>query len=560
MQLMESEPEPVESLNPKCPRWLAELCGACLRKRPEDRPGFAEVLEALECQRFRSPWPRLGLVFGAVGVLVLLSVLLWASQDRDQPALELAPVPAVTGAQTLKLEGRLVDARPAYVLFGRQRVPVDSAGHWLVTLDKLKEGAHEYQVLAVDEAGKRSQPETVRFRVDRTAPHLKLEELKEQAGQLIFKGFVSEPNVTLSFEGQAVALKGRFFHFRRPWSSLKDLTFKLADSVGNVAEVKPEALFVVGGRYASLRAAIKKAPSGGKIVLGAGRHRVGELELDRDLQLLGRVGQRQKCELVGRLKMRLGVRLELKSLSLVPVKAGARILELSQGARLDMTDCQFRSFGDASILAKGTKKRSSEIKLQGCQLAQDFKSVVRGRFVKLYAEDCDFVGVGTTLMSAEVREGLLQLEDAVSEFQRCRFSGALNNGVRLVRSTASLADCLFEKSGGAGLHATDASQVRFERCRFVRNLRSGLQVWARSSVEVFDCRFINNGSTRGRGFSRFAVVLNFSRAKIHRSLFERHEGEVVVNNGRLEIRDCQFKDEAKGRFVKTGKARIDRGR
>lgn len=555
MSVLESRPEPIETYNSKAPAWLTQLCLRCLQKDPKQRPTMTEILAAFDRRRVRSRKP---IIIVASALIALMTLLLWSGMEANPaPTLQLDEYPRVTSSRVLTLSGRVIADQPGHVMLNSRRIKLEPEGRWAVRLKGLREGSHEYKLRAVSEHGQESALQTIVVTVDRTPPSISLEPPEMSGGFLVLRGWVSEPDSQLLFEGERVPIKTQRFHYKRSVQSLDDLTFEVQDRLGNKSLSRVPKFFVLGGQNKSLRSLLNSAPDHSTILIRPGSYRIEASSIRQPLRLVGLPLQRRTCRLTGSIVVEGRGQLLVQDMVLQSARPSAPMLSVNPKGSLKLKSCVLLSDKAEVILGRGQQNQFAELIVEDCQFNGARKSAIRGQFLDLVAEKSDFYGKEAPFKDADHENGLVTVRHSKTQFRHCKFLNSPNHGVKLYQSTATFEACSVQNSAGCGVYATHESQVQLNNCQLSRNFWCGVQIWTRCQMSMNDCKLSENGTLAGSAHARHAVVIiDQSKATVRRSQFESHQLDFFVEASRLKLKECTFKDQIKPRITKRRRSKV----
>jgi len=573
--LVSSEPESARVLRPDLPRWLTELCSACLRRRQGDRPNMEVVAAALESRSFRRAWVGRGAALGfgllGVGAVAIIIALSFFERDREAPRIVLgSSTLQVKTSGPVELRGKVLDEAPAWVEISgagaRRRVTTEADGSFRARLI-IGAGRHALTLIAGDVSGNRSAPSVLTVRVDTQPPLLRLKPVLVEAEGLLLEGSVDEESV-VRVNGELVSLvkaEAKFeFRARISFESLRsDLSVEAVDMLGNRAVWSSPRFLVVGPRcrYRSLRGAIAAAPEGATVALCPGRYR-GNVELrDRSLNLLG-LGARSEVQIKGRdYVFRVhGQRLTLRNLKLETGTAAGALIEVNEAeARLD--DCLVIARGAFGIVLRGSAKKRARLVLRRTELKRSQGAAIKASRADLLLENCQFLGSARALLAgvagAMLREAAtVQLASgSVGRFLHCEFLHSLDRALSLRNSRGEMRECKIFDARFSGLSVGN-SRLLMDRCALGRCGVFGIGSLGKSRLRILSSVIEANGCrSRNKVWQVGLYLRPGGVAELHETTIRGHfNAALSIARGALaKVEGCKLKDNRKGVYAGAGR-------
>lgn len=488
----------------------------------------------------------------------------------------------------------------------KKAVNVEGQEAFEVALDLPGEDDEDgvFQISAWAEAEGQSETRSFEVKLDRTAPAITLnaEKLTHMATASIeVKGDEALSSFIVNGATMATDSQGRL----NPALKIGRNTIEVAasDALGNVSEVSTividrRPLYIVSKtltgahpffsmqgvkRSRSLREAVESAPKGSKIAIFPGSYEAG-VNIDRELILEG-IGERDSIHLtasnqacvIGVTKCRFTLRnLKIDSQWSLASKIDGMIRSRAQAIMINessglIENCHvtktFGGLGAGSLMGQRAQVSPGNIIVKNC-LFDDCKSVAIGlqAGVRMIIDHCQFrrngkeagsnfasnrAGFEMSHCSIESSSVALRATSVTDgKIMSCTFR---KNGAALALDQGSkifVKNSRFLENGkrqGAQLKIFD-SQIRAEKCEFLRGDQHGFWLNNASRGTFIDCKFLYNKGFAGvvynreertreaRGVFRNCIFDNFNP--------ERPGGRVefdVRKDGKLYFRDSTFR-------------------
>jgi len=576
--LMKADPKPPSSHRSNIPRWLDELCKACLQRDSRRRPSMAEVRDSLRAASARSvkgaarPEERRMKALLGIGLplcALLLAGLGYALQDRSRPELQLDDLPSHTGKSSLEFEARVIDNAPAAVIINGTEVKLRPGGR-LVHRLKLQEGANRFELRAKDASDNLGKAKIIEVFADWKAPQIKLAGLPTTSRPLLLEGELSEDGCQLSAGKREAKVTGRSFtlDLGEDLSALRGgIVLNARDAAGNLTRVElPLRIVDPKGRgtHASIRQALN-GEAGMRILVRPGRYRE-TLQISKPVEIIGEsLGAGEPTAIVqaraqpitfalkdGSLARLSGIGFEARQSPkiLVSLNSGAaefrscrfagqgRVLLMQDGGRGVLIDCRFRRDSATGIIV-----RKGELKIRGGLM-----------------EDGSIPRLGNYRLETSVDASIAVLKDASVHIEKMRVNNSRDRAILAKDGgRAKLINCKIRGSSTAfaGVTAYRGSSVEL-RGGQIKGFQSAAVSSNASQLHISDMELKASSSTGVtvrqnasaklervtiRGIGSQLEPINPSKPFKAKDRGHWTPGVGLrVSRGKLELRNCRIED------------------